>query len=184
MKFKNIVFVLGLTLMLCMMLLGWCSCTTTKKGTKTSEKIDSSRLENLVDSIRLLTLENEKLQSELRESIYSGVQFEEEGPYSTKPCDSTKIEPNKVTIRPDGSIEATGRIKSAYSTIDKLTKTIKELYRINDSLRLVKQQVKTETKYVKDTKEKEVKRELFPWYLLVIAGAAAVFIWLIKKSQK
>lgn len=175
MKFKNIVFVLGLTLMLCMMMLGWCSCTTTKNVVKEKIIIDSLRVENLVDSVKLLTLENEKLQSEIRELVYSGVVFD-----TTRITDTVT---NTVIIRPDGSIEATGRIKSAYSTIDKLTKTIKELYRINDSLRLVKQQVKTETKYVKDTKEKEVKRELFPWYLLVIAGAAALVFWLLKKTN-
>ena len=175
MRYKNIVFVLALTLMFCMMVLGWCSCTSTKQVTKTSEKSETNRLENLVDSVKLLTLENEKLQEEIRELVYSGVVFD------TTRITDTVI--NTVIIRPDGSIEATGRIKSAYSTIDKLTKTIKELTRINDSLRLVKQQVKTETKYVKESKDKDVKRVLFPWYLLVIAAAAGLLFWLLKKTK-
>jgi regulator of replication initiation timing len=160
--------------MLCMMLLGWCSCTTTKNVVKEKIIIDSLRVENLVDSVKVLTLENEKLQSEIRELVYSGVVFD-----TTRITDTVT---NTVIIRPDGSIEATGRIKSAYSTIDKLTKTIKELYRINDSLRLVKQQVKTETKYVKDTKEKEVKRSFFPLILVIIAAGCLLF-WLLKKTK-
>lgn len=173
--FKKVLFVLWLTLMICMMVLGWCSCTTTKQVTKERVIVDSSRVENLVDSVKMLTLDIEKLQSEIRELVYSGVIFD-----TTRVTDTVT---NTVVIRPDGSIEATGRIKSAYSKIDKLTKTIRELSRINDSLRLVKQQVRTETKYVRESKDKEVKRTLFPWYLLVIAAAAGLLFWLLKKTR-
>ena len=174
-KFSDSLFIALISLMLLMMAIGWCSCTSTKHVTKERVSVDSLRFENLADSVRMLTLENEKLQEEIRELVYSGVVFD------TTRITDTVI--NTVIIRPDGSIEATGRIKSAYSTIDKLTKTIKELSRINDSLRLVKNQVRTEVKYVKETKDKEVKRVLFPWYLLVIAAAAGLLFWLLKKTK-
>ena len=171
---SDILFIILMGFMIIMMAVGMCSCSTQKDVKKTFVQTDSLTVKRLEDSIRLLTLENEKLTEEVRELNYSGVVFD-----TVTVNDTIRT----VVIRPDGTIEAKGNIKSASFSSDKLTKRIKELQRMVDSLRLVKGEVRTEYKYIKETKDKEKKTVLFPWYLLVIAGAAYLVFWLIKKSK-
>ena len=92
-KFSDSLFIALISLMLLMMAIGWCSCTSTKHVTKERVSVDSLRVENLADSVRMLTLENEKLQEEIRELVYSGVVFD------TTRITDTVI--NTVIIRPD-----------------------------------------------------------------------------------
>jgi flagellar biosynthesis chaperone FliJ len=160
--------------MICMMIVGFFSCTSSKSVQKTTTKTDSTSITVLRDSLRVLTSEKRRLEEEIRELNYSGVLFD---------TITVRDTINQVIIKSDGTIEAKGKIKSASFTSDKLTKRISELQREIDSLRLVKNKVRTEYRYITERKDKEKQTVLFPWYLLVIAGAAFLVFWLIKKSK-
>jgi hypothetical protein len=84
---------------------------------------------------------------------------------------------NTVTVKADGSIEASGRLKSlsvSNSSIQKQLTLIKGKY---DSLAKVKSKVEVRTV----TKDREVKRTVFPWwYILILGGAVFLFLKLKK----
>lgn len=151
-------------------------CTSTKEVTKTEVRVDSTKIQELSDSIRYLMTENSKLSTTISELTYGGVVFD------TLHLRDTII--NTITVRPDGTIEASGRIKELKFSINRQKQIIENLTRMVDSLRVLKDKVKTETKYVSVTKDKTKKTTMFPWYLLVIAAAAAVVFYLIKSTDK
>lgn len=157
------------------------SCSTNKQVTSSSKTVDSTVLNEKDSMIRVLEQENQRLTSEIHELQYAGVTFDSSlCPPSVinvpEDCNVDSIlallsyEKNRVKIYADGTIEAEGKLRSAYYSKDKLSRFIVELQRINDSLRQVKQ--KTETRYVTNTVtvEKKVKRKFFnsPFLWLVI----------------
>jgi len=171
---SDVLFIILLSFMLIMMAVGMCSCNTTKDVQKSYIEKDSLTVKSLQDSVRMLTLENNKLTEEIRELNYSGVIFD-----TVAVNDTIRT----VVIRPDGTIEAKGNIKSASFSSEKLTTRIREMQKLIDSLRLVKEQVRTEYRYISESKDKHKETTVFPWYLLVIAAAAYLVFWLIKKSR-
>lgn len=156
------------------------SCTTTKHIATNRTTIDSTVLNEKSDSIRNLQIENQRLSQEIHELQYAGVVFDSARcPPSVinvpEDCNVDSllmllsIYQNKVKILADGTIEAQGKIKSAYYTKDKLSKVIAELQRVNDSLKVVKAKTETVVKTEVVTKEKKVKRSfLNMWWLYLI----------------
>lgn len=164
---KNIIFLIWL----------WVAfgCSSSREVIKTQIKVDSTRIVELSDSLRLLLVENASLTASVNELMYGGISF-----------DSAFIRDtitNTVIIRPDGTVEATGKIRELKWSMTRQKQIIQHLTRLVDSLRAVKEKVKTETKYISETKDKKTKTVLFPWYLLVIAAAAALTFYLIKNSK-
>lgn len=164
------------------------SCTSTKNVATKHETIDSTAFNEKSDSIRNLRIENQRLTQEIHELQYAGVVFDSSRcPPSIinvpKDCNVDSILAlldmfkNKVKIYADGTIEAEGKLKSAYYSKDKLTKVIVELQRVNDSLRLVKAKTETIVKTDIITKEKKVKRSVFTmWWLLLIGFIGGWYI--------
>jgi hypothetical protein len=160
-------------------------CATNKHIISTTNNKDSSAIIEKMDSIRVLKQENERLTSEIHELQYAGVVFDSSRcPPSIitidKNCNVDSIlaildeYKNKVKVYADGTIEAQGRLKSAYYSKDKLTTFIIELQRINDSLKLAKQKeivkVITETKTVDRAVKRKFMTGWYMWLLFFILG--------------
>ena len=161
------------------------SCTVKKSLTKSKILTDSTALHEKIDSIRLLKIVNEKLTAEIHEMQFAGVIFDSSRcppaviniPANCNADSVMKIlesYKDKVKIYADGTIEAQGKLKSAYYSKDKLSQVISELKKENDSLALVKQKelvkVVTDKQYI----TKKVKRSFSLIWLLI--GAAAGFV--------
>lgn len=150
-------------------------CTTSKNVVKTDVRIDSTKVQELSDSIRYLMNENHKLSTTISELTYGGIVFDTLHIHDTIT--------NTVIVRPDGTIEANGRIKELKFSVSRQKQIIENLTRMVDSLKVLKEKVKTETKYVSVTKDKTKKTTMFPWYLLVIAAATGLVFYLLKNSR-
>lgn len=180
-----VIVCIGLLLLLFTYILPGC---TTQKQTGSSQTLaDSSVLKEQQETIRVLQQDNARLTGELRVQEYFGVMFDT---VSLEPqiiipdhCNADSIlrlldaTRNRVKVYADGTIEAEGKLKSAFYSKDKLSRVITDLQRINDSLRQEKQ--REELRYVKKTgfKEKKVKRGLFAgWWLWLIFVAGGYYV--------
>ena len=150
-------------------------CTSTREVIKTQIQVDSTRITELSDSFRLLLVENANLTASVNELMYGGVVFD------TAFIRDTVT--NTVVIRPDGTVEATGKIRELKWSMSRQKQIIQNLTRLVDSLKASKQKVQVQTQYVSHTKDKKSRTVVFPWYLLVIAAAAGLTFYLIKNSK-
>jgi hypothetical protein len=152
-------------LTLCVMaILTLCGCSSTKNVTK--ENRDSSVIKEYQDSLRVLSIENEKLLNENLQLQYLGISFDT----VFLPGDTIR---NTITVR-EGSIIASGRIKNAKVGTSNYEKILSEKDRLIDSLKTVKS--KETVRVVTEYKDKVVKRTVFPWWFLLIAGAVFIII--------
>ena len=190
MKFNNNLFnwICLITLFIILLFAAF-GCTTQKHITTETKTVDSSRIKEQEDLIRALTIENVRLTAEIHELQYAGVVFDtdtttqhpiyimEEGKDLDSLIELLNNYKNKVKIYADGTIEAEGKLKSAYYSKDKQSRFITELQRINDSLKVVKQKevvrVVTDTKYV----DRRVKRSWFTgWWLWLLMFAGGYYV--------
>ena len=169
------------------------ACTTQKHIVSTKATVDSTAINEKDSIIRVLVQDNQRLTSEIHELQYAGVTFDTSGQHPMyiiegEECNADSIlallhnANNKVKIYADGTIEAQGKLKSAFYSRDKLNRFILELQRINDSLRAVKQ--KEEVRYITNTVtvDRKVKRSPLIFWWLFAAGFASCFI-LMKRNQ-
>lgn len=142
------------------------SCNTSKHTQQSMVSFDSSYLKEQQDSVRVLKTENERLQSEIDEMTYAGVQFDT---LFIAGKNDTII--NTVTITKEGDIKATGNILSAYVSKSVLTKIVNEKQATVDSLSKALDTEKKNIKTIVETKEVEKKVKVLPgwiWFLVVI----------------
>jgi hypothetical protein len=172
---KNLFYIFILSVMLITMAIGCMSCgRVVKETTKTNTVVDSASVKEKDSIIQVKTSVISRLETELRETQYSGISFFREkdvskgiGELNTSgeknsagsgigtPCPE-----NKVTIKADGSIEASGNIKSASVVKDKLQRALTDLQYKYDSLLEVKEkvqvQIKKETNIVTKFKDRGI----------------------------
>lgn len=141
------------------------SCTTTKHV----EKVKSERETVLEDSVRLLSVELDRMEKERRESEYGVIRFDT----VFVPGDTIV---NTVTIK-EGAIEAKGRIKYVEVNKSVYEKIISQKDKIIDSLARIKriERVVTETVY------KDKKVVVFPWYFWLICAGTFYAGYRLKK---
>lgn len=171
------------------------SCTTTKEVVKTvTNTVTDSTAVKQRDSLRLrIATERLKHEEEIKTIKATGIVFSD--------CDTVIIDEscnvdsimtvlkatrNKVRILADGSIEAEGRIRSAYSNSEslrqynfELEQSVTELSRVRDSLVVELSKVSATT-----VKAKDVKRG-FPWLWFLVGCAIGVvvrYLFTIKKA--
>lgn len=179
-----------LVIIIMVLLLLATACSTQKHIVSTKATVDSTAINEKDSIIRVLTQDNQRLTSEIHELQYAGVTFDTSGQHPVyiiegeAACNVDSIlallhdANNKVKIYADGTIEANGRLKSAYYSKDKANRFIIELQRINDSLRAVKQ--KEEIRYITNTVtvDRQVKRSLLNfWWLFMIGFISATALW-------
>lgn len=171
-------------------LLWLASCTTTKEVEKTItvDRTDSTAVHQR-DSLRLeITKQRIKYEDQIRTIKNTGVVFSD---CDTIIIDSScnidsairviKLLQKRVRILADGSIEAEGNIKAAYSNSEnlrqynyELEQHNMELTHLNDSL-IIKLDKYTKVK----STHKDVKRG-FPWFWFIMGGvvfAALQYLW-------
>lgn len=166
-------------------------CVRVKEVIKTQTVYDSASIVEKDSLLKVQKAENERLQSELRESQYSGIVFGDRtwpvdsvptmtAPFFKYPC--PPVTPNIVKINADGSIEASGNIWSATMTKDKFQRLLQEKQKAYDSLMRVKQKKETVVQWQTKTVEKIVKRGV-PWWhhvlhiLLLVSGYIIAVKW-------
>lgn len=150
--------------LICLITLVMISCTTSKNISTDQQQY--SKEEQLRDSVKMLTIDNERLEAEKRENQYYRVDFIRD---TVNHHDTIT---NTIEISKDGGVRATGNILSAYVAKSVLTKVLEQKNRTIDSLRLLTNKV--ETKYYTITKTRTIKRSFIPiWIWLIIAGLVA-----------
>lgn len=162
--------------MILSVLLALASCTSVKKSISSTKTIvDSTVIDEKDSIIRVEKSKRERLESELRELQVTGISFDT----IFLPGDTII---NTVTVRTDGTVDATGRIKSVTVTNQKLQRTLKDLQEDYDSLAQVKQRV--ETKVITNTveKTKNVKRT-WPWWWFAICAVVGFVLGAVFRNQ-
>lgn len=149
-------------------IMGFIGCLSSCNVDKNVQKVvvDSTALKIKEDSIHFLKKIVDKLEAEIREMEYSEIIFD-----TVYVLGDTVV--NTVIVREDGTIEATGKIKSLTITKDKLTRIINEKNLIIDSLSKVKQKERIEYKTTTKTVEKKVR--FIPWWFWLIAATVLGF---------
>jgi hypothetical protein len=144
------------------------SCSTTKSVTKTvTDSTSVKQVDSLTRVIKSLNAKSTEFTfTEGGTTIIFDTLY--------VPGDTTVI-----TIEKDGSIKAKGRVKSLTSENSSISKKLTELQQSYDSLNNVKSESKVEVRTI--TKDREVKRTVFPWwYILILGGAVFLFLKLKK----
>ena len=169
-------------------------CGTEKKLLRQKVKQDSSTITKLQEEVKLTKQENVRLEAELKQIQYAGVNF------NCPPCptivpvihvdstcniDSVKnaltdyygtLYQNKVKILSDGTLEAQGRLSSAMYNNTLYKKIIEEkdirLDSFATALKAEKQNIKT----VEVVMDKWKKTSLPLWWLIVAFVAGAI-VW-------
>lgn len=168
------------------------SCTSTTKG-KTVLKTfnDSTYIHELESRVRVLTIENEKLESTIREMEYKGVVFETDtscneelraaliraGVNADSLIGTMNSLKNKVKFFADGSFEAEGRLKNVTWLKNRLEESNRELKRTSDSLAKVKEKEKVVTITRTIFKEKSVKRKGMRLFFLTLCFITGCWFW-------
>ena len=150
------------------LLLASCSGSRHIQRSNTSQTVTDTRE---ADSLRqVITSLHAHYESLLREQSYASVIFD------TLYLPGDTVRP-VVTIQPNGSIQASGRVKSATVTNDRLQRTLSDLQARYDSLYQVKQRTiqTTVTKTVEV--DKRIKRG-WPWWVWLAIGAATCWVWM------
>ena len=145
----------------------------------TEKRFDSTWTKNVQDSNRLLRQEVEKLTGDIQQLIYAGVYFDTVWLKGDTVRDTIT---NTVVIKTDGSIEAKGRISSAYVSKNTMMKLVAEKQATIDSFALALKNEKMNVKTVDRVVTK--KTSFIPLYMfLIIAVLAAANIYVIYKNK-
>ena len=145
----------------------------------TENRFDSTWTKNVQDSNRLLRQEVEKLTGDIQQLIYAGVYFDTVYLKGDTVRDTIT---NTVVIKTDGSIEAKGRISSAYVSKNTMLKLVAEKQKTIDSFSLALSNEKMNVKTVDRVVTK--KTSFIPLYMfLIIAVLAAANIYVIYKNK-
>lgn len=147
-------------------------CNSQRHIIKQSLTTDSTVLRSKSDSIRLLSREVSRLESEVRELQYAGVVFITDTLFKDRERDTIV---NTVTITKDGGIEAKGQIKAAYVSRDTYARIATEKQRIIDSLAAALHTEKQNVKKEQVVKEVEKQVRFLPWFYWPLIIAAFVF---------
>jgi hypothetical protein len=157
----------------------------TKNITKTSTDQQVSE-KKISDSLtRVITDMKARYESEKKESEYTGIKFQDCPPCAAVTIDSTcnsdslvKIirilesviisKSNELSVAADGSIKASGQLKSYFVSKEKTEKKLLEVQHTNDSLRQVINQQDKQTKTTTVEKIVEKKRG-WPWWIWIVA---------------
>lgn len=153
---NKIIHIWGKLLFVFLGLIMLLACNSSKRVFTEKNSFDSTYLHQLEKENHLLVSENDKLNSRISELEFTGVVFEK---------DSVPCPDNVITVKPDGSTEFRGAIKSFNKSKSREEEIIKELTRNLDSLAKEKEKVRTEVKTVTVTKTKKVSKWLF-WFLV------------------
>jgi hypothetical protein len=187
---RNLIYLAGIIILI----FSASACTSTKDIAKNKTVVDSTVIKDLQDSVRVLKTENAHLSTEIRELQYSGVSFQDRCDtaalrriLTSGLVDKSVIEEylhqmaecsDQVKIASDGTIEAKGKLKSAYYSSDKLTRMVYDLKRENDSLRSVKQKTIDHYYKITETKIKHSKTRVLNFLIFLLIGAVGgVLIW-------
>lgn len=150
--------------------------TTSKQETK----IEANQTDEKDLKIQELTKVIMEQARHIQEMQSGSVLFEPE----TTPCPDSK--PTTVEILPGGGIKATGRVKSATVTNNKIQDDYNTLKQSFDSLAVEKQKSDKNVKIQEVVKEKQVIKKVMPWYvflLILIALAVGIFAgWHLKRK--
>lgn len=168
------------------------SCRSTKNIETSSNQVslkenkESDSLRNVINDLKI------RHEKELKEAAKTGVVFDERDcppvviPESCPKDSLVKLiaalykqissMSNKIKINADGSIEAEGKIKSAYSDKEKLEKENTELALRNEEQARLIQKQQTEFEALQKQKSKAVTRSSFPWILLLISLSVGLII--------
>ena len=141
-------------------------------------RFDSTWTKNVQDSNRLLRQEVEKLTGDIQQLIYAGVYFDTVYLKGDTVRDTIT---NTVVIKTDGSIEAKGRISSAYVSKNTMMKLVAEKQATIDSFALALKNEKMNVKTVDRVVTK--KTSFIPFYMfLIIAVLAAANIYKMERK--
>lgn len=177
------------------------SCTTSKQSQSHTVTYDSTYAQSLLDSNRLLKIDNERLSQELRESQSATAEFDSTGcPTIFLPdCPGMMNEDsvrrlvndlnnalsganNKVKRFADGSVELQGRIRSVSYAAEKTSKLVIDKNRVIDSLtKKLAEKTVTVTDTVTTTSSKK-KTTFFNWLFWLCLGFASATVLLKGKS--
>ena len=168
------------------------SCKSVRHVVKTSSKVDSTYFNSLIDSNRLLKVENSTLLRQLRESQYSGVVYQDRcdtallrrlmisGLYTKDEIDNYIQQiadcRNEIEILSDGTLKARGQIKSASVSKEKLETVIEKKNRTIDSLTVAIASAKGQV--IKETETKTIVKKVTTfniWYYVACFILGMVF---------
>jgi hypothetical protein len=142
-------------------------------------RFDSTWTKNVQDSNKLLRHEVEKLTEDIQQLIYAGVYFDTVWLKGDTVRDTIT---NTVVIKSDGSIEAKGRISSAYVSKNTMLKLVAEKQKTIDSLSVALSDEKMNIKTVDRVVTK--KTSFIPlWVFLIFAVLAAMNILVMYKNK-
>ena len=145
----------------------------------TENRFDSTWTKNVQDSNRLLRQEVEKLTEDIQQLIVAGVYFDTLWLKGDTVRDTIT---NTVVIKSDGSIEAKGRISSAYVSKNTMMKLVAEKQNTIDSFSVALSNEKMNIKTVDRVVTK--KTSFIPlWVFLIFAALAATNIWVMYKNK-
>lgn len=136
--------------------------TTSSTVTKAETTQQDERAQKILEQSRIISEQARRIQE-----LQSGAVFFEP---ETSPCPDTK--PATVEILPGGGIKATGKIKSATVTNNKLQQDYSTLKQSYDSLALEKLKSDKNVKIQTVEKEKQVIKKVIPgfiYFLLLLA---------------
>lgn len=176
----RMIFFIAAFSLLCAIIIG---CKTTKDVQKSSGSYDSTRVTELVSTIKAHESTIAVLQQQIRELQYSSVQFDKACDtiiqyMERNGCDTSVIAymreklskaQNEIEILADGTIKAKGQIVSANVTKEKLTTTVTMLQHEINVLRmdLVREQSNVKIQWKEKTVHK-VTKVLTQWWVLLI----------------
>lgn len=178
------------------------SCTVTKKVDTTATKKTESKTINLDSLSRIIADSVSKKESEKRKELESQIEFFQDNTKasndviaelqaavydSTVTLDSLRVlverlneikcPDNKIIIRPDGSIEASGAIKKLNYKLSELERQKDSIAKHNESLiALIKNTTEDKTDETK-TKQVDKKTKWFnQWWVWLIFFAAGYYV--------
>lgn len=168
-------------------------CKSTRHVVKTTSKVDSSYFNSIIDSNRLLKIENSTLLKQLKESQYSGVVYQDRcdtallrrlmisGLYTKDEIDNYIRQiaecRNEIEILSDGTLKARGQIKSASVSKEKLETVIEKKNNTIDSL--TKAVAAAKGKVIKETETKTIVKKVstFNIWFYVICFILWMVFW-------
>ncbi len=190
-------FILGVTALLC-------SCSASKKSSQEKSTIENNSTHKADSLEKELFRISEKYESLLSEKESNKLDFEKE------PCppQEIKIDSNncredsliaiiqkqaaiinnqksKIKMYADGSWEATGKISSFSTDLQKMQKQVHEVNIENDRLKTYSDSLATQLNIAKSARTKE-KTNIWPWIIIGFVLATVLWKWkwiysLIKK---
>lgn len=156
------------------------SCRSSKQVIQSTSSTDSTVIRDLYDSINLYKNTVNFYEQVLQAKSDAEIEFYPDTNRITI-TDTTHyyiLNPtNKLYVRPDGTIEAEGRIKSLNLSKIQQSQTISRQEETIDSFAVEVDKLKAELSKKQEVKEVEKKIKVLPWYVWLIVGVL-LFLWL------